>query len=297
MAPARLDERAYLGNVISPPDPFLSAIAESRRTYPFPRAYRELADRVVRDVLALLFPHFVPAVRGDTAEMADVADVALDRDAVRALLHEALDGAGPRPAHELASWFLETLPTLREQLLEDSRAIHAWDPASEEVDEVILAYPGFLAIAVHRIAHEFYRMKVPVFPRLLAEWAHGRTGIDIHPGASIGRGFAIDHGTGIVIGETSVIGDRVKIYQGVTLGALSVQKGLAGNKRHPTIEDDVVIYAGATILGGTTVVGRKAIIGGNTWITASVPAGSVVINSPQVPRTRVPEDDMLDFVI
>ena len=282
---------------MAPSDPFLTAIAESRRTYPFPRAYRELADRVVRDILALLFPHFVPAVRGDAAEIADVIDVARDRDAVRALLLEALDGAGPSPAHELTAWFLESLPQMREQLVEDAKAIHAWDPASEELDEVILAYPGFLAIAVHRIAHEFYRMKVPVFPRLLAEWAHAQTGIDIHPGASIGRGFAIDHGTGIVIGETSLIGDRVKIYQGVTLGALSVQKGLAGNTRHPTIEDDAVNYAGATILGGTTVVGKRAIIGGNTWITASVPAGSVVINTPQVPRTRVPEDDMLDFVI
>ncbi len=282
---------------MAPSDPFLTAIAESRRTYPFPRAYRELADRVVRDILALLFPHFVPAVRGGAAEIADVMDVARDRDAVRALLLEALDGAGPSPAHELAAWFLESLPQMREQLVEDAKAIHAWDPASEELDEVILAYPGFLAIAVHRIAHEFYRMKVPVFPRLLAEWAHAQTGIDIHPGASIGRGFAIDHGTGIVIGETSLIGDRVKIYQGVTLGALSVQKGLAGNKRHPTIEDDAVIYAGATILGGTTVVGKRAIIGGNTWITSSVPAGSVVINTPQLPRTRVPEDDMLDFVI
>ena len=278
-------------------DPFLAAIAESRRTYVFPRAYRELADRVVRDVLALLFPHFVPAVRGDASELADPDDVAQDRERVRALLLEALAGAGPSPAAELATWFLESLPSLRERLLEDARAISAWDPAAEELDEVILAYPGFLAIAVHRIAHEFYRMKVPVFPRLLAEWAHARTGIDIHPGASVGQSFAIDHGTGIVIGETSVIGDRVKIYQGVTLGALSVQKGLAGNKRHPTIEDDVVIYAGATILGGSTVVGRKAIIGGNTWITASVPSGSVVINTPQLPRTRIPEDDVLDFVI
>ncbi len=279
------------------PDPFLSAIADARRTYPFPRAYRELADRVVRDVLALLFPHFIPAVRGDAAALADPTDVARDREAVRSLLLEALDGAGPVSATELATRFLDALPRLLDQLREDARAIHAWDPASEEIDEVVLAYPGFLAIAVHRIAHEFYRMKVPVFPRLLAEWAHSRTGIDIHPGASIGRGFAIDHGTGIVIGETSVIGDRVKIYQGVTLGALSVQKGLAGAKRHPTIEDDVVIYAGATILGGTTVIGRKAIIGGNTWVTASVPAGSVVINTPQAPRTRIPDDDLLDFVI
>ncbi|MBI3790301.1 MAG: serine acetyltransferase [Gemmatimonadetes bacterium] len=280
-----------------PPDPFLGAIATARRDYPFPRAYRELADRVVRDTMALLFPHFIPAVRGDAKEMATEADVAADRETVRALLHEALEGAGPEPAPVLAARFIEALPRLRESLVDDAKAISAWDPAAEELDEVFLAYPGFLAIAVHRLAHEFYRMKVPVFPRLLAEWAHARTGIDLHPGASVGRGFAIDHGTGIVIGETSVIGDRVKIYQGVTLGALSVQKGLAGAKRHPTIEDDVVIYAGATILGGTTVVGKKAIIGGNTWITASVPPGSVVLNAPQAPRTRTPDDDVLDYVI
>ena len=278
-------------------DPFLTSISAARRSYPFPRAYRELADRVVRETLTLLFPHFVPAVRGSAADLADPSEVAAEREAVRSLLVEALEGAGPLPAPALAAGFIDALPALHASLTEDARAIMAWDPAAEEVDEVILAYPGFLAIAVHRIAHEFYRMKVPVFPRLLAEWAHARTGIDIHPGALIGRAFAIDHGTGIVIGETSVIGDRVKIYQGVTLGALSVQKGLAGNKRHPTIEDDVVIYAGATILGGTTIVGKRAIIGGNTWITASVPSGSVVVHSPMAPRTRAPEDDALDFVI
>lgn len=278
-------------------DPFLAALARARREYPFPRAYRELADQVIRATMALLFPHFLPAVRGDAKDMGTEADVAADREAVRALLLEALQGAGPDPAPVLAGRFVDALPRLHEALLADARAISAWDPAAEELDEVFLAYPGFLAIAVHRIAHEFYRMKVPVFPRLLAEWAHARTGIDIHPGASIGRGFAIDHGTGIVIGETSLIGDRVKVYQGVTLGALSVQKGFAGAKRHPTIEDDVVIYAGATILGGTTVVGAKAIIGGNTWITESVPAGSVVLNTPQAPRTRQPKDDVLDWVI
>src|SRR5690606_15379486 len=144
------------------------------------------------------------------------------------------------------------------------------------VDEVILAYPGFLAIAIYRIAHVLYRAEVPLLPRLLTEYAHRETGIDIHAGARIGASFSIDHGTGVVIGETTVIGDRVRIFQGVTLGALSVNKELASTKRHPTIHDDVVIYANATILGGRTEVGARSIIGGNVWLTHSVPPESVV---------------------
>ena len=150
----------------------------------------------------------------------------------------------------------ESLPEVHRQLMIDAAAIERGDPAAESVDEVILAYPGFLAIAVHRIAHRFCELSVPLLPRVLTEWAHERTGIDIHPGATLGHPVVIDHGTGIVIGETAVIGNNVKLYQGVTLGALSVNKALASTKRHPTIEDDVVIYANATILGGETVIGR-----------------------------------------
>jgi len=161
----------------------------------------------------------------------------------------------------------------------------------------ISAYPGFLAIAFHRVAHEFYRLGVPIFPRILAEVAHQRTGVDIHPGATIGEAFCIDHGTGIVIGETTVIGDRVKIYQGVTLGALSVDKALSTSKRHPTIEDDVVIYSNATILGGATVVGHHSVIGGNVWLTSSVPPHSVVYHSSEVRVRNGAAAGAPDFVI
>jgi serine O-acetyltransferase len=150
------------------------------------------------------------------------------------------------------------------------------------VDEVILTYPGFYAIAIYRVAHALQRLGFPLLPRLLTELAHQRTGVDIHPGATIGRRFVIDHGTGVVIGETTVIGERVKIYQGVTLGALQVQKALADKKRHPTIEDDVVVYANATILGGGTVVGRNSIIAGNAFITQSIPPESVVSRRSEV---------------
>ena len=239
---------------------WLAEIADARRAYAFPRTYRLLVKQTVRATLALLFPHFPGAEVGGAA-----ADVEHDLVALRTLLVEALTGAGPEGADVLTDRFLAELPAIRAALLRDAAAILAWDPAAEEVDEVILAYPGFFAIAIHRMAHAFYRMRVPVFPRLLAEWAHGFTGIDIHPGAEIGDSFAIDHGTGIVIGESAVIGDRVKLYQGVTLGALAVSKSLAGRKRHPTIQDDVVIYAGATILGRITI-GRGSAIGGNVWL-------------------------------
>ncbi len=170
----------------------------------------------------------------------------------------------------LEKQFLEKLPNLRESLEEDAVAILAGDPAATSKAEVIRTYPGFYALAVFRIAHIFYKMKLPLLPRILTEYAHQRTGIDIHPGAAIGARFCVDHGTGIVIGETVKIGNDVKIYQGVTLGALSVRKSMAQMKRHPTIEDNVIIYAGATILGGETVIGHDSIIGGNVWIVKSV---------------------------
>jgi serine O-acetyltransferase len=168
------------------------------------------------------------------------------------------------------------LPEFHAVLLEDAHAIYRGDPAAKSVDEVILAYPGFLAIAVYRIAHWLHQQRIAIVPRMLAEYAHRLTGVDIHPGATIGRSFVIDHGTGIVIGETTIIHDNVKIYQGVTLGALSVDKSMADIQRHPTIERDVVIYANATILGGNTVIGAGSIVGGNVWITESIAPGSRV---------------------
>lgn len=176
--------------------------------------------------------------------------------------------------HHNCELFFQQLPKVHRLLMKDAAAISAGDPAAISQTEVILTYPGFLAMAVFRIAHEFFKLNIPLFARLLTEYAHQQTGIDIHPGAQIGERFCIDHGTGVVIGGTSIIGEEVKIYQGVTLGALSVSKEMAAQKRHPTIEDGVIIYAGATILGGDTIVGRDSIIGGNVWLTDSVPPKS-----------------------
>jgi serine O-acetyltransferase len=181
-----------------------------------------------------------------------------------------------------AKLFMDMIPDIYERMMDDARAIHEGDPAAQSIDQVIRTYPGFFAIACYRIGHAFCQIGIPLLPRILTEYAHSRSGIDIHPKAKIGTRFCIDHGTGIVIGETTLIGDNVKIYQGVTLGALSVKKEMAKIKRHPTIEDNVVIYAGATILGGNTVIGKNSIIGGNVWITESIPPNSRVYHKPQI---------------
>jgi serine O-acetyltransferase len=180
------------------------------------------------------------------------------------------------------SLFFNKLPAIHKILKSDLEAIFSSDPAAESLDEILLAYPGFYAITVHRIAHELWTSGLPVIPRLLSEYAHGKTGIDIHPAARIGKRFLIDHGTGIVIGGTSVIGNDVKIYQGVTLGALSVSRGMAETKRHPTIGNRVVIYANATILGGHTFIGDDSVIGGNVWITHSIPNQSMVFHKSEI---------------
>jgi len=191
----------------------------------------------------------------------------------------AVDDARPEWSDEL----IDALPAIAERLYDDARFILTRDPAARSFDEIVIAYPGFAAIAVHRLAHFLQQRSVPLLPRVLSEHAHASTGIDIHPGAVIGGPFCIDHGTGVVIGETAVIGARVVMYQGVTLGAASVTKAAADTKRHPTIEDDVVIYAGATVLGGRTVIGRGSIIGGNVWVTRSVPPGSYVVRRSDLP--------------
>ena len=205
---------------------------------------------------------------------------------------------GDVEAARVVDQFFAALPDVHALLVLDAEVISAGDPAAESVDEVIAAYPGFLAIAAHRLAHPLNRLGVAVLPRLLSEVAHTRTGVDIHPGATIGRAFCIDHGTGVVIGETAVIGDEVKIYQGVTLGALSVAKSAAGSKRHPTIGNRVVIYAGATVLGGDTVIGEDSVIGGNVFLTSSVPASSIVYQMSQLRVRRVHDGfEDADFVI
>jgi serine O-acetyltransferase len=185
--------------------------------------------------------------------------------------------------HEKVSTdFFNQLPEIYRILNTDVVAIHNGDPAARTQFEVIRAYPGFYALSFFRIAHALHQLEIPLLPRILTEYAHGKTGIDIHPAAQIGEYFMIDHGTGIVIGETSVIGEHVKMYQGVTLGALSINKNMARQKRHPTIEGNVVIYSGATILGGTTIIGEGSVIGGNVWLTNSVPKGSLVFHNPEI---------------
>jgi serine O-acetyltransferase len=267
---------------------FVDQLAAERPTGEKGVTVRAHSEEFARRALALLFPQFA-----GYDEQCGV-DVRADARCVERVLASALR-AVTDDVEKIVLPFLATLPATQAMLLQDASAIHDGDPAAESLDEVIISYPGFLAIAVHRMAHELYALDVPLVPRLLSEWAHRETGIDIHPGATIGHSFAIDHGTGIVIGETSHIGDRVRMYQGVTLGALAVSKHLANRKRHPTIGNDVVIYANATILGGNTLVGAGSVIGGNVWMTSSVPPRSVVQFASTVGKR--PVDDGLEFHI
>lgn len=193
-----------------------------------------------------------------------------------------------KPCRRVWEHYVVQLPKILEKLNLDAMAIVECDPASLSLEEVYMAYPGFYAIAIYRLAHELYKEGFPMVPRLMTEYAHRQTGVDINPGAHIGKSFFIDHATGVVIGETAIIKDHVKIYQGVTLGALYVAKKLQKTKRHPTIEDNVTIYANATILGGETVIGKNSIIGGNAWITSSVPANSTVFHSPEIKIKTIP---------
>ncbi|TVZ28458.1 serine O-acetyltransferase [Gillisia sp. Hel_I_86] len=187
-----------------------------------------------------------------------------------------------RSCKEIWESYLQKLPEILEKLNSDANAIMLHDPAANSIEEVYLAYPGFFAIAIYRLSHEFQKFGLPLVPRLMSECAHKITGTDINPGAHIGVPFFIDHATGVVIGETCVIKNNVKVYQGVTLGALSVNRKLRNIKRHPTIEENVTIYANATILGGDTIIGANSIIGGNVWLTASVPSNSMVTHNPQI---------------
>jgi serine O-acetyltransferase len=274
-------------------DQFVRELLELRRSRLLSLPVKSSVARFAEDLLGLLFPHFSDEVYYSGEEIEGQLRL-LTRNLHTTLL--PLRGQMRCTAEEAAERFSESLPLVYKKMVLDAQAIHRGDPAAESVDEVISAYPGFRAIAIYRIAHEFYQLGVPIFPRILTEGAHQRTGIDIHPGASIGRDFFIDHGTGIVVGETTVIGNNVKLYQGVTLGALSVGKELASSKRHPTIEDNVVIYSNATILGGATVIGHDSVIGGNVWLTESVPSYSVVYHKSEV-RVRSTREETVDFVI
>ena len=249
-------------------------------------------NRFTNEIIQLLFPHSLPP---------DPDEYLLKFRDTEELLRKLLscNQKSPDPSsNATVDIFFESLPEIYSRIRMDAEAIYKFDPAAASIQEVVNAYPGFFAIAVYRIAHQLRNQGVPLLPRMIAEYAHSCTGIDINPGARIGGNFFIDHGTGVVIGETAEIGNNVKIYQGVTLGALSVQKSLAANKRHPTIEDNVIIYAGSTVLGGKTVIGHDSVIGGNVWITESVPPHSVVYHKSQVKiRNSKLFDEPSNFVI
>lgn len=224
-------------------------------------------------VLGVLFPGNCDTSFANEQELSDYLGVLKD-DLSKILVCHATENIENK--EQVNDEFFEALPTIKALLDKDVIGLFEGDPAAKNYAEITRSYPGFYAIAANRIAHFLYKKKVELIPRMISEHAHSHVGVDIHPGASIGEYFCIDHGTGVVIGETSIIGNNVKIYQGVTLGALSVAKEDAETKRHPTIEDGVVIYAGATILGGKTVVGKNSIIGGSVWVTRSVPADSKI---------------------
>ncbi len=262
-------------------------------------SYREVVE-VLGDLREILYPGFGRrqnlSMRNVGYHVGDLIDGLYDRLAqqvARALRHDCraidLERDFEADGQQVALGLLGSLPALRGILADDVRAAYDGDPAAKSLDEIIFCYPGVAAVTVFRVAHELHELGVPLIPRMMTEYAHAKTGIDIHPGADIGRSFFIDHGTGVVIGETTEIGDNVKIYQGVTLGALSFPRDQATGgilrdaKRHPTIEHDVVIYANATILGGQTVIGHHSVVGSSAWLTRSIaPYTTVTIESPRL---------------
>jgi serine O-acetyltransferase len=266
---------------------------------PEPIPSREVTISVIERARRILYPGYFIRTRVDKINLgyyfgqeATAFFEALSEQITLAIRHECLRYNRPctfceERGQALAVAFMRRTPALRTLLGKDVRAAYQGDPAAKGYDEIIFSYPGLFAITVYRIAHELFEQGVPLLPRMMTEYAHSLTGIDIHPGAEIGESFFIDHGTGVVIGETTLIGNRVRIYQGVTLGALSVPRneveGLRNRKRHPTIEDDVIIYSGATILGGKTVIGARSVIGGNVWLTESVsPDTHVYLKKPEL---------------
>lgn len=254
---------------------------------------RQVVYSILDDLHKISFPGYFGTEKYLSGEAYAEGILVSLYDKLKSQIKVTLIGSTPdkeairEKAKELTAAFMEKIPGVQELLMKDVEATMAGDPAANSKDEVILAYPGLYTIFVYRYAHILYQLGVPMLPRIMSEYAHGQTGIDINPGARIGEYFFIDHGTGIVIGETAVIGNGVRIYQGVTIGALSTRKGqaLSGIKRHPTIEDNVIIYANATILGGDTVVGRNATVAGNTFVTESIPADAKV--SAMLPELKV----------
>jgi serine O-acetyltransferase len=238
-----------------------------------------LVQNFIDNVLSILFPAYSDVLFKNEDELN--TQYRLSKEQLMITL-SYVTFPDSQTANTIVELFYQGLPKVYELLLNDAEAIEAGDPAAKNRDEVIRSYPGFYAISVYRVAHLLHQLQVPFIPRILTELGHSKTGIDIHPAATIGHSFFIDHGTGVVVGETAHIGNHVKLYQGVTLGALSVSKDMAETKRHPTIEDNVVIYAGATILGGKTVIGKNSTIGGNVWLTKSIEPNTLVYHKPQL---------------
>ena len=280
-------------------NPNLSEFAEKlynqRESQTCNASFKKEAIDFLNEIIDIVFPHFSNKVYYSPEDI--IAKIQLLERNLKSLL-KLVNGVNSNKVDEIAKSFISKLPETHSMLWSDAEAIYKGDPAAESVDEVILAYPGLMAISIYRFAHILYNLNVPILPRIFTEHAHQITGIDIHPGADIDSPFFIDHGTGVVVGETTKIGKNVKLYQGVTLGALSVEKSLSQTKRHPTIEDDVIIYSQAVILGGNTVIGRNSIIGGNSWITQSVPANSIVYSKMEV-KVRSTEKyfDQIEFII
>jgi len=271
---------------------FIDDLFHAKSTAPVHFGDKSMAEKFIDDLFSLLFIR--DDARYNTKDKLESHYQTLQLS-FAGLIRNLID------AQDIESYvqqFFRYLPSIRDVLVADAEATLQFDPAASSADEVILAYPGFYATAVYRLSHHLFLMGVKTLPRILSEYAHSKTGIDIHPGAVIGNPFIIDHGTGIVIGETAEIGNNVKIYQGVTLGALNVEKSAASQKRHPTVKNNVIIYSGATILGGGTVVGEGSIIGGNVWLTYSVPAHSVVYRNSEIKvRDNNPLPEGLNFVI
>lgn len=270
---------------------FIRQIFLSHQACPTCPAPSEVSEFFV-DLLGSLFADFTQLT------FASEADFERHLDGLRDRLKKILQfnrNRGTEDQGVIADKFFEGLPALYEMIDEDVRAMYEGDPAARTRSEVIRTYPGFYAIAAYRIANKLHRAGVAEIPRIITEHAHSKTGIDIHPAATIGRHFCIDHGTGVVIGETTVIGNNVKLYQGVTLGALSVNKADAEKKRHPTLEDNVIVYAGATILGGETVIGHGSVIGGNVWLTRSVPPNSKIYYQAKMYNGDTHETDLVVF--
>ena len=277
----KLDEQVFIKQLLN---------NNRKRIQSFPD--KQTAEEFIEELFQFLFVGRAQAV--DESRLS--AQYKALKSTFAALLFEVINDEAAVKKH--AADFFTVLPDIYERLVRDAEAILQSDPAARSIEEVMVAYPGFYSTVIYRLTNQLWKQGVPFLPRFFSEYAHSKTGIDIHPGAEIGDSLAIDHGTGIVIGETTIIGNNVKLYQGVTLGALNVAKDCASMKRHPTIEDDVIIYSGATILGGETVIGKGSIIGGNVWLTYSVPANSVVYHKSEVKvKDKEPFPEPLNFVI